>query len=319
MILNNLQGVVDPRILVGFETGDDAAVIQVRDDIAVVQTLDFFMPIVDDPKTFGMIAAANAISDVYAMGAHPVMALAILGFPTKKLSNEVAREIMIGGTEICRKVGIQIAGGHSIDDTEPKFGLSVTGIVHPDDIWKNSTAQEGDYLVLTKPLGIGAMGSANKKGLLSSSQYRDFVTTTTFVNEIPAKVARSIGINAATDVTGFGLLGHSLEMAMGSGLQIELWSQKLPVIEGARDLIQNGVRPGATGRTLRYVEGSTIYGDEVTELDKAVLADPQTSGGLLLAVSPNKVDDLCQRLLEEGALCGAVVGQFKTGIGVRVQ
>jgi selenide, water dikinase len=319
VILKDLPKGLDPRLIVGFETGDDAAVILIRDDLTVVQSLDFFMPIVDDPFTFGQIAAANAISDIYAMGAQPIVALAILGYPTKLLSPEVARQIMLGGSDICQKAGIQIAGGHSIDDTEPKFGLSVTGVAHPNDLWQNSTAKEGDLLVLTKPLGVGTMGSANKKGLLSPEQYASFVKTTTFLNDKPADVARDVGVSAATDVTGFGLLGHSLEMAKGAGLQLQLWSNELPILPGALDLILNGVIPGATGRNLNHVEPVTDYAENVEPHLKAIMADPQTSGGLLFAVPPQNVERILEGLSKKGALCGAVVGRFQKGQGLVVQ
>jgi len=319
VILKDLPKGIDPRLIVGFETGDDAAVFLVRDDLTVVQSLDFFMPIVDDPFTFGQIAAANAISDIYAMGAQPIVALAILGYPTKLLSPEVARQIMLGGNDICQKAGIQIAGGHSIDDIEPKFGLSVTGVAHPNDLWQNSTAQEGDILVLTKPLGIGTMGSANKKGLLTPKQYDSFVKTTTFLNDRPADAARKVGVSAATDVTGFGLLGHSLEMAKGAGLQLQLWSNELPILSGALDLISDGVIPGATGRNLNYVAPVTVYAENVEQDLKAIMADPQTSGGLLFAVPPQNVDRLLEGLNKKGALCGAVVGRFQKGQGLVVQ
>ena len=286
--------------------------------MAVVQTLDFFMPIVDDPKTFGMIAAANSISDVYAMGATPVMALAILGFPTKKIGPHVAKEIMLGGVEVCQRAGIQIAGGHSIDDAEPKFGLSVTGMVHPDEIWRNDAAQIGDHLVLTKPLGIGVMGSVNKKGLLSDSQYTEFVRTTTFLNALPAKIAREVGIHAATDITGFGLIGHTLEMALGSGLKAEIWSKNIPVLSGVTELIEQGVTPGAIKRNRQFVLPYTHMDPDVSEQDQMILADPQTSGGLLFAVSEHKSQILVERLRQEGALAAAIVGQFLNGEGVSV-
>jgi selenide, water dikinase len=319
IVLSKMPKEVDSRLLVGFETGDDAAVFKLREDLAVVQSLDFFMPIVDDPFVFGQIAAANALSDIYAMGATPIMALAILGFPIKKLSPEIASLIMKGGTDICHRAGIQIVGGHSIDDAEPKFGLSVTGITHPDKLWTNSSAEEGDLLVLTKPLGIGAMGSANKKGLLTSRQYEIFVETTTTLNDIPAKVAHQIGVTAATDVTGFGLLGHSLEMANGAGLKIELWSKKVPIIPGALELIEQGIRPGATQRNLNFVENRVLYAPTISDALKAVLADPQTSGGLLFAIPPNKAEKFCAELKKEKALEYSIIGQFKSGSGIDVQ
>lgn len=316
-VLANIEKIDDPNLLVGFSTKDDAAVRTVTEDIAVVQTLDFFMPIVDDPYTFGMIAACNSISDIYAMGATPIMALSILGFPIQKLPASVANQIMLGGAEICRRANISIVGGHSIDDTEPKFGLSVTGLVHPKEVWYNSTGQVGDLLVLTKPLGIGAMGSANKKALLTPAQYAKFVETTTFLNDIPAKVGRKVGVHAATDVTGFGLLGHAWEMAQGAGVGLELWMEGLPVLDGAWELLQRGVKPGATQRNLQHLVQHIVQ-DELSEMDKYMLADPQTAGGLLFAVQPEKAEELCAELCQNGAMVAQVVGKLTQTKGIHL-
>ena len=268
-------------------------------------------------QDLGKIAAANAISDVYAMGAEPVMALAILGFP-EKLSPEVAHQIMVGGAETCKEAGIRLAGGHSIDDTEPKFGLSVSGVGHPDEMWSNATAQDGDVLVLTKPLGIGAMGSAMKKGVLSPEGQATFVQNTTFLNAAPARAARAVGIHAATDVTGFGLIGHGLEMARGAGLCVELWVDALPVIPEAVTLMASGVVPGATRRNLEFVEDSTTWDADVNEIDQKIVADPQTSGGLLFAVAADKVSALIAACEAAGCLCATAVGRVVSGQGVRV-
>lgn len=313
-VLQNLPKDFGGDVLIGFETGDDATVVQLTPEIAIVQSLDFFMPIVDDPFVFGMIAAANAISDIYAMGATPISALAILGFPLKKISAEVANQIMLGGAEICRSAGINISGGHSIDDTEPKFGLSVTGVIHPKEIWKNNSVQEGDFLVLTKPLGVGVFGSANKKGLLTSEQYENFVQTTTFLNEAPAKAARKVGVHAVTDVTGFGVLGHTLEMVNGTELSAELWVEKLPILEGTRTLLDQNVRPGATARNLKHVSPYTSYDDDISIQDREILADAQTSGGLLISVSASKLELLLKELEFQGSLCYNVVGQIQKPI-----
>ena len=272
------------------------------------------MPIVDDPYTFGMIAAANSISDIYAMGATPTNALSILGIPVKKMPLEVANQIMKGGAEICRRAGIPILGGHSIDDTEPKFGLSVTGVVHPDEIWRNNAVNDGDLLVLTKPIGIGVFGSANKKELLNNQQYATFVETTTFLNDVPMEVGKEFGVRAATDVTGFGLLGHAWEMVSSVDLSVELWIDNLPIIRGVKDLLGAGVKPGATRRNISFVRPHMKIGNGVTPMDLDILGDPQTSGGLLLAVSEDKVEELVRRLHEQGALSAAVVGRCtKTG------
>ena len=260
-------------------------------------------------RIHGMIAAANSISDIYAMGATPTNALSILGIPVKKMPLEVANQIMKGGAEICRRAGIPILGGHSIDDTEPKFGLSVTGVVHPDKIWRNNAVKEGDLLVLTKPIGIGVFGSANKKELLNNQQYATFVETTTFLNDVPMEVGKELGVQAATDVTGFGLLGHAWEMVSSVGLSLELWVDRLPVIQGVRDLLGAGVKPGATRRNIDFVRPHMSIGQGVSPMDLDVLGDPQTSGGLLLAISEDKVDELVRRLHEQGALSAAVVGR----------
>ena len=303
----------------GFHSSDDAAVTQLRPDLAIVQSLDFFMPIVDDPYTFGMIAAANSISDIYAMGATPTNALSILGIPVKKLPLEAANQIMKGGAEICRRAGIPILGGHSIDDTEPKFGLSVTGVVHPDNIWRNNAVKEGDLLVLTKPIGIGVFGSANKKELLNNQQYAMFVETTTFLNEVPMVVGQELGVLAATDVTGFGLVGHAWEMVSSVNMSVELWVDRLPVIQGVRDLLGAGVKPGATRRNIDFVRPHMSIGQGVTPMDLDILGDPQTSGGLLLAIAEDKVDALVRRLHERGALSAAVVGRCARGEPSRIQ
>lgn len=295
----------------GFHSNDDAAVTKLRDDLAIVQSLDFFMPIVDDPFTFGMIAAANSISDIYAMGATPINALSILGIPVKQMPLEVANRIMQGGAEVCKRAGIPILGGHSIDDTEPKFGLSVTGVVHPDKMWRNNAVKDGDFLILTKPLGIGVFGSANKKELLNNQQYATFVETTTFLNDIPMKAGQTIGIQAATDVTGFGLVGHAWEMVSSVGLSVDLWVDKLPVIRGVRDLLKAGVKPGATKRNLDHLRPHLSVERGVTPIDLDILGDAQTSGGLLLAVSPEKVDELQRTLFEYGALAASIVGQCR--------
>ena len=304
--------------VLGYDTGDDASVNLLRPDLALVQSLDFFMPIVDDPFAFGQIAAANSLSDIYAMGAEPISALAILGFPKAKLPLSVAQQIMAGGADICQKAGVSIAGGHSIDDAEPKFGLSVSGLVHPDQIWQNSTAQEGDFLVLTKPLGVGAMGQGIKKGILPDFGYASFIRNTTTLNDRPMRAARRIGVHAATDITGFGLLGHVLEMAEGAGLRAEIGFNTLPVLASAIALLVEGIKPGATARNLAYVSQHTDFDNELTDVAKWLMTDPQTSGGLLFAVSPQNVADLIDSLVEEEALCAAVIGRLVEGGGIRV-
>ena len=307
--MKKIPYIQDSRIVVGYDTGDDAAAMILREDLAIIQSLDFFMPIVDDPFVFGQIAAANALSDIYAMGATPILALAILGFPIKKLSAEVGAQIMAGGVDICKKAGIALAGGHSIDDTEPKFGLSVTGTIHPQKIWRNSTAKVGDVLVLTKPLGVGVLGQGNKKGVLSQEQYDAFVHTTTSLNRAPAQAGIQVGVNACTDVTGFGLIGHSLEMAKGSNTHIRIESKKIPVLDGVWDLLQKNIKPGATSRNLLYSDKDVEYKSSVRDVDRFLCADPQTSGGLLFSVPKNQVVKLLDACKNEGTICAVVIGE----------
>ena len=317
-ILNSLPPGVDPRVIVGLQTGDDAAVFKVRDDLAMVQTLDFFLPIVDEPRDFGRIAAANAISDVYAMGAEPALALAILGWPKAKIPMSVAAEVMAGGAEVCAEAGIRIVGGHSIDDAEPKFGLAVSGLVHPDEILRNSGGREGDLLVLTKPIGVGALAQGLKKGCVTEAQRAQMVATMVHLNRGAAAAAREVGVHGATDITGFSLLGHGLEMAMGSGCLVELWVSEVPVLDGVRELLSRGIHPGATSRNLAHYRGQIAWEEGQEEASSTLLADPQTSGGLLLAVAPERADALCEALEAHGVLASAVIGQLKKGQGLRV-
>ena len=283
-----------------------------------MHTLDFFLPIVDDPRDFGRIAAANSLSDVYAMGGEPRSALAVLGLPIAKLSAEVGAEIMAGGADICREAGIQIVGGHSIDDAEPKFGLVVLGTVHPDRIWRNSGASAGDLLVLTKPLGVGALTTALKRGKLAPEHLGPVLRSMTSLNRAPARAGLRSGVRAATDITGFGLLGHTQGMAAGSGLQAELWVDRLPALPGATATLAAGIAPGATNRNLDHYAARTRWAPDLAETDLKLVADPQTSGGLLLAVPPERLAELQAALAEEGALCGAVVGRLGPGAGVSV-
>lgn len=305
----------------GIETGDDAAVLRLGPDVAIVQTLDFFTPLVDDPRDFGRIAAANAVSDVYAMGGKPILALAIVGFPAKQLPLEVGADILAGGAEVCAEAGIPIAGGHSIDDVDVKFGLCVTGVVHPDRILRNSHARAGDWLVLTKPVGSGAMSSAIKAGTLSPELAAAMVENAAFLNRVPAEAAQAVGLRAATDVTGFGLLGHLGAMAKESGLTAELWRAEVPVLPGALDAIAAGRVPGATGRNLAYWAADTDWDPALSDADRKLLADPQTSGGLLLAVPDDKLDALLGELRARGAKAAAVVGRMgpATGKALRVR
>lgn len=276
-------------LMVGNETSDDAAVWRLNDDQALVATTDFFMPMVDDPFHFGQIAATNALSDVYAMGGRPILALAILGMPVNVLSPRTIGRVLQGGAAACAAVGIPVAGGHSIDSVEPIYGLAVIGLVRPDQVLTNRGARPGDVLLLTKPLGVGVLSAAFKQDRLDKEGYRLLKETTTRLNSFGAELAGRAGVHAVTDVTGFGLLGHALEMARGAGATVELTSRP-PVLGDALRLLEEGVRTGASARNW------AAYGHEVDGLEAGVvrdlLTDPQTSGGLLIAVAEAEVSAL---------------------------
>ncbi|MBS9438579.1 selenide, water dikinase SelD [Photorhabdus noenieputensis] len=280
---------LDPHLLVGNETRDDAAVYDIGNGIGIVSTTDFFMPIVDDPFDFGRIAATNAISDIYAMGGKPIMAIAILGWPIDKLAPEIARRVIEGGRAACQGAGITLAGGHSIDAPEPIFGLAVTGIVNIDRVKQNSAAKAGCQLLLTKPLGIGVLTTAEKKGLLLPEHQGVAIETMCRLNKLGMDLAEVVGVTAMTDVTGFGLLGHLSEICEGSGVQATLHFAKVPKLPEVESYIEKGCVPGGTGRNF------DSYGHlvgEMTELQRKLLCDPQTSGGLLLAVLPEAMDEV---------------------------
>jgi selenide, water dikinase len=282
-----------PNLLVGNESSDDAAVYLLNEDTAVVSTTDFFMPIVDSPFDFGQIAAANSISDVYAMGGKPLMAIAVLGWPVAKLPPTVAQQVLEGGRAICREAGIPLAGGHTIDSLEPIFGLAVTGTVSPKDLKKNNDAREGDLLFLTKPLGVGVMSTAVKRGFLKEEHYRVLLKQLTTLNSIGEALGKIKGVHAMTDVTGFGLLGHLTEMAGGSGVSAEVNYDAIKKVEGFDEYLQLQTIPGATARNWSsYGKGVTFEAglDEATLIN--LLADPQTNGGLLVAVDEQAVEEV---------------------------
>ncbi|MER2474783.1 selenide, water dikinase SelD [Photorhabdus laumondii] len=280
---------LDPHLLVGNETRDDAAVYDIGNGTGIISTTDFFMPIVDDPFDFGRIAATNAISDIYAMGGKPIMAIAILGWPIDKLAPEIARKVIEGGRAACKEAGIVLAGGHSIDAPEPIFGLAVTGIVNIDRVKQNSAAKAGSQLFLTKPLGIGVLTTAEKKGLLLPEHQGIAIETMCRLNKLGMDFAEVAGVTAMTDVTGFGLLGHLSEICAGSGVQATLHFAKVPKLPEVESYIEKGCVPGGTGRNF------DSYGHligEMTELQRKLLCDPQTSGGLLLAVLPEAMNEV---------------------------
>jgi selenide,water dikinase len=276
----------DRRVLVGRETFDDAGVFVLRDDLALVQTVDFFAPIVDDPYVFGQIAAANALSDVFAMGGEPLTAMAIVGFPVGKLPPSVLAEILRGGQDKVREAGAVLIGGHSIIDEELKFGLSVTGQAHPARLLTNATARSGDRLVLTKPLGTGLLATAAKAGRLSAEAVSILHASMSTLNATASRAALAAGVTCATDVTGFGLLGHALNVARGSGVTLRIDGRRLPELPGARELWRAGTRTGGAERNESYL-ASHVDSTAADPADLALALDPQTSGGLLLAVPPD--------------------------------
>jgi selenide,water dikinase len=305
--------VTDPKVLVGTETADDAAVYLLRKDLAVVATLDFFTPIVDDPRDFGAIAAANSLSDVYAMGAKPLFALSILGFPTTKLPLEVMGAILQGCAEKAAEAGCPLLGGHSIDDAEPKFGLSVVGVVHPDRILRNKGAKAGDVLFLTKPLGSGILTTALKRGKLPADLQGFVVGVMKGLNAPAAEAAQEVGVNAATDVTGFGLLGHLRGMLRASGVAARLRFNAVPLIHGVLDFARDGVVPGGTQKNLANFGKTTRFDGSWSEAEKLAVADAQTSGGLLLSVPGEKSAAMTEALKKRGIEHFARIGEIEAG------
>jgi len=303
------------NLLVGTETSDDAAVYRLNDEQALIATTDFFMPIVDDPYDFGRIAATNALSDIYAMGGAPIMALAIVGMPINVLPHAEIAAILEGGASVCREAGIPIAGGHSIDSVEPIYGLAAMGLAHPGNIRRNADAKAGDVLVLGKPLGVGVLSAALKKNLLDEAGYAAMLATTTRLNTPGVALSALEGVHAMTDVTGFGLLGHTLEMARGAGLTASLNVADLPWLPGVRDLARQGVVTGASGRNwLAYGESIDLPA-QVDDATRALLTDPQTSGGLLVACTPQTVAAVLDIFRSQGFEQAAVVGELSPGPG----
>ncbi len=300
-------------LLVGTETADDAAVYRLNDSQALVATTDFFTPIVDDPFDFGRIAATNAISDVYAMGGRPIFALAILGMPLEKLPLGVIRKILEGGESVCAAAGIPIAGGHSIDTLEPIYGLVALGLVHPKNIKKNSTAKAGDVLILGKPLGIGILSAALKQGKLSDAGYRAMLDWTTRLNTPGEALAGMAGVHALTDVTGFGLAGHLLEILRGSGLAGEVRFDALPVIAEALDWVKQGLATGASERNWKGYGREVALPADFPDWKRKLLCDPQTSGGLLVSCAPHAVDAVLAAFNDGGFAQAVVIGELTTG------
>ncbi len=303
-IVAALPRTTDPRVLVAADTADDAGVVQITPDLAIVQTVDFFTPIVDDPYAFGRIAATNALSDVYAMGARPVAALNLVAYPLATLGPDVLREILRGGADAAAAAGTPIVGGHSIDDPEPKYGLAVTGVVAPDDVLTNAGGRAGDALVLTKPLGAGAVATAIKRGLADAALVERAVSVMTTLNDRAADQARAAGAHALTDVTGFGLLGHVHELAAASGVAAEIDAAAVPAIEGVLELLAtDAALAGGSKRNRADAETFTTWADAVPEARRRLVCDAMTSGGLLAAVPAERTS----------AIDGAVIGRLRAG------
>ncbi|TAJ64156.1 selenide, water dikinase SelD [Brevundimonas sp.] len=306
------QAAVFADLMVGTETSDDAAVWRLNDQQALVATTDFFMPVVDDPFDFGRIAATNALSDVYAMGATPIFALALVGMPVNVLSTETIGRILQGGASVCAAAGIPVAGGHSIDSVEPIYGLVALGLVHPDQVLTNRGARAGDVLILTKALGVGVLSAAFKQERLEAAGYAALIASTTKLNTVGTKLAGLAGVHAVTDVTGFGLLGHALEMARGAGLTVELTTAP-PLLEGVEALAVDGVRTGASGRNwASYGEGVDLPAG-LEDWRRDLLTDPQTSGGLLIAVAADRAEAVLALARDQGFDRAAVVGRVVAG------
>ena len=321
-ILKGSTGMPMPKeLLVGIETADDAAVYRLNDEQALIATTDFFMPIVDDPYEFGRIAATNAISDVYAMGGTPIMALALVGMPISVLSTETIGRILQGGQDVCRAAGIPIAGGHTIDSVEPIYGLVAMGLVHPARVKRNADAQAGDRLVLGKPLGVGVLSAALKKERLDPAGYAAMIDTTTRLNTPGPDLAKLPGVHALTDVTGFGLAGHAMEMARGANKTVRLDWSRVPLIPGVRELAGAGMVTGASGRNWAAYGHEVRLGAGLQAVDQALLSDPQTSGGLLVACEAASVDEVLATFRRHGFEQAAEIGEVldATGDGARLR
>ncbi|WP_417285404.1 selenide, water dikinase SelD [Comamonas sp.] len=310
---SNLPKQFFPNLLVGTETADDAAVYQINDEQAIVATTDFFMPIVDDPFDFGRIAATNALSDIYAMGGTPLMALAIVGMPINVLPHDVIAKILEGGESVCRDAGIPLAGGHSIDSVEPIYGLVGIGIVNPKHMKRNADAKAGDVLILGKPLGVGILSAALKKNLLDGAGYAAMVKATTQLNRPGADLSKLDGVHALTDVTGFGLLGHGLELARGAGLTARIDSAKLPMLPTVQGFAEQGVITGASGRNWASYGEQIELAASVTDAQRALLTDPQTSGGLLVSCAPEVAEQVLQLFAAQGFAEAAIIGHMQQG------
>jgi len=311
-VLAKLPLPTDPAVLVGVETSDDAAVYKLDDDLAIVQTVDFFTPIADDPYDFGAISAANSLSDIYAMGARPLFALNIVAFPSNRLPVEVLHRILQGALDKAAEAGVSVIGGHTVGDTEPKYGMAVTGVVHPKRVLTNAAARPGDQIVLTKPIGTGIIATAVKRGLADEATAQEAIALMAALNRDAAEVMVEVGVSACTDVTGFGLLGHLREMTAGAGVDAVVYADRVPVLGAAWTFAGAGVVPGGTRDNLAFVEPHVDWDEAISEVQKLILADAQTSGGLLIAVGRERLDALLAALAERGVVEAAHIGAFTT-------
>ncbi|MGM0530232.1 MAG: selenide, water dikinase SelD [Bacteroidota bacterium] len=309
-LLSNIPLTNDPNILADTRTSDDAAVYKITDDTAIVQSLDFFTPIVDNGYDFGAIAAANALSDLYAMGAIPLFGLNIVGFPSKRLPISLLQEILDGAREKAREAGINILGGHTIEDHEPKYGMVVTGTVHPEKIWKNSGGHKGDSLILTKPIGTGVLATALKKGLAGEEVRRKLTASMTALNNKTAEIIRHYPVHACTDVTGFGLLGHLSEMTTPEKIDADVYANKVPVIQEVWEFAGGGIIPGGTRNNLSFLQNKINWDDNISQTEQYILCDAQTSGGLLFAVPAEYEEQIISDLHEAGIQHAGKIGRF---------
>ncbi len=308
----------DPNLIVGLETFEDAGVYQLSDVLAIIQTVDFFTPIVDDPYSFGQIAAANALSDVYAMGGRPVTAMNIVCFPGKTMEISILKEVLRGGLDKINEAGVTLVGGHSVNDPELKYGLSVTGIIHPDNVILNSGARPGDRLILTKPLGTGIINTAIKAGKVDEQTIDDVTAQMAMLNKKAAELMQEVGVNACTDVTGFGLLGHACEMIQSDDLAFEIDHAKVPILRHAIKSAQMGLIPGGAYRNREFHGGMVEFASDIPQWAGDVLFDPQTSGGLLIAVSAEKAEALLEKMRNAGVDKASIIGSVTHGVGTKI-
>jgi selenide,water dikinase len=303
------KNIPDANLIVGLDTSDDAGVYKLTDDLAIVQTVDYFTPIVDDPYMFGAVAAANALSDVYAMGGKPLTVLNIVGFPVSKLDKKILAEILRGGADKVREAGAVIAGGHSIDDSDPKFGMAVTGIVHPEKVWTNAGACPGDKLILTKPIGVGIVTTAIKRGKATPEAIEQVENVMATLNKTASETAQNFTVHACTDITGFGLLGHAAEMARGACVGIEIDARAVPMLPDAYALATQNIIPGGSLRNYEWLADDVQYADSVDELTRKILCDAVTSGGLLLSVPAEEAEELVNALKKNGVEAAVIIGE----------